>query len=60
MTKNTTDEKLKKERCIGICKETGKSVLMDFDEKQEYWLCLHRDNRKEELKDIADFLKKYK
>lgn len=53
-------EKINKELCIGVCKETGKAVLMAFDDEQEYWLCLHKETRKEELKEIKDFINKYK
>jgi len=59
MEDKMTEENLSKEICIGICQKTGKSVLMAFDEKEEHWICLHKDTREEELKEIKDFLKKY-
>jgi len=50
-----------KEYCIGVCEHTGKTVLMVFDLSQkENWLCLHKETREEELKEIEDFLKEFK
>ena len=48
------------EVCVGVCQKTGKYVLMEFDENKNHWMCLHRDDRKEELKEIKEFTEKYK
>ena len=47
------------EKIIGICQKTNKAVLMIFDEEESSWLCLHKDTRKKELKEIENFLKKH-
>jgi len=50
---------MKKEICIAKCNNIGKLILMQFDDDEEKWICLHKETRKEEIKEIRDFLKKY-
>ena len=42
------------ENIIAICKKTGKPVLMELGKE---CICLHKKTRKEELKQMEEFIK---
>lgn len=42
---------------IGYCPTTKLPILQEYIQNEDKWLCLHRDTREEEVKEIEAFQK---